>query len=145
VTDRRLIGAVAALVVAAALAGCQSPVESPAALLVTSGGSVLRLDDACALGPLTGAPENIRHLAVAGLSIVVISEAGQVSVARATGLSADGLTWRKLRLAPPRAGSQPASTSLRTADRSPSSRPTTTPIGSSSWSSTSRAGLRPPA
>jgi hypothetical protein len=96
VTGRRLIGAVAALVVAAALAGCQSPVESPAALLVTSGGSVLRLDDACALGPVTGAPGNIRHLAVAGRTIVVISEAGQVSVARASGLTADGLTWRHL-------------------------------------------------
>jgi hypothetical protein len=96
VTGRRLLGAVAVLAAAAALAGCQPAVESPAGLLVTSGGSVVRLDNAGGLQPVSGAPAGVRHLAAAGRSIVVVSDAGQIDVARATGPSADGLTWRTL-------------------------------------------------
>jgi hypothetical protein len=96
VTGRWLLGAVAVLAAAAALAGCQPAVESPAGLLVTSGGSVVRLDNAGGLQPVSGAPAGVRHLAAAGRSIVVVSDAGQIDVARATGPNADGLTWRTL-------------------------------------------------
>ena len=100
VTGRRLrrpiVGVVVALVAAATLAACRSSVESPGGLLVTSGGSLLRLDDAGALQPVAAAPGGLRHLATAGRSLVAVTEDGQVLTATAAGPSADGLAWRPL-------------------------------------------------
>jgi hypothetical protein len=92
---------VAALAVAAILAACQPPVESPVGLLVTSGGSLFRLDDAGALQPVDEAPGGLRHVAAAGRSLVVLTDAGQTLTALATGSSADNLAWRPLDVALP--------------------------------------------
>jgi len=92
---------VAALAVAAVLAACQPPAESPAGLLVTSGGSLFRLDDAGALQPVEKAPGDLRHGAAAGRSLVVLTNAGQILTAPATGASADNLAWRPFDVALP--------------------------------------------
>ena len=101
---RPIVGVVVALVAAATLAACQPSVESPGGLLVTSGGSLLRLDDAGALQPVAAAPGGLRHLASAGRSLVAVTEDGQVLTATAAGPSADGLAWRPLDVALPADG-----------------------------------------
>jgi len=108
VTGRRLrrliVGVVVAFVAAATLAACQPSVEGPGGLLVTSGGSLLRLDDAGTLQPVAAAPGALRHLATAGRSLVAVADDGQVLTATAGGPSADGLAWRPLDIALPAGG-----------------------------------------
>lgn len=101
---RPIVGVVAALVAAATLVACRSSVEDPGGLLVTSGGSLFRLDDAGALQPVAAAPGGLRHLASAGRSLVVVTEDGRVLTATAAGPSADGLAWRPLDVALPAGG-----------------------------------------
>ena len=101
---RLIVGVVVAFVVAATLAACRPSVESPGGLLVTSGGSLLRVDDAGTLQPVAAAPGGLRHLASAGRSLVAVTEDGQVLTATAAGPSADGLTWRPLDVALPAGG-----------------------------------------
>ena len=95
---------VVALAATAVLSGCGPSVESPAGLLVTTGGSLFRLDDAGALQPVDKAPGGVRHLAAAGRSLVVLTDDEQVLTAAAAGDSADGLAWRPLNVAMPKAG-----------------------------------------
>jgi hypothetical protein len=95
---------VAALVAAATLSGCRSPVESAEGLLVASGGSLLRLDAAGVLQPVAAAPGGLRHVAAAGRSVVAVTEDGQVLAATAGGPSANGLAWRALDVTTPDGG-----------------------------------------
>jgi len=101
---RLIVGVVVAFVAAATLAACQPSVEGPGGLLVTSGGSLLRLDDAGTLQPVAAAPGALRHLATAGRSLVAVADDGQVLTATAGGPSADGLAWRPLDIALPAGG-----------------------------------------
>jgi hypothetical protein len=102
---RPIVETVVALAATAVLSGCGRSVESPAGLLVTSGGSLFRLDDAGALQPVDKAPGDVRHLAAAGRSLVVLTDAGQILTAPSNGSSsADDLAWRPLNVAMPDAG-----------------------------------------
>jgi hypothetical protein len=94
---------VVALAATAVLSGCGPSVESPAGLLVTSGGSLFELDDAGALQPVDKAPGDVRHLAAADRSLVLLTEDEQLLSAAAAGDSADGLAWRPLNVALPEA------------------------------------------
>ena len=101
---RPIVGVVVALVAAATLVACRSSVEDPSGLLVTSGGSLFRLDGAGALQPVAAAPGGLRHLALAGRSLVAVTDDGQVLTATAAGQSADGLAWRPVDVALPAGG-----------------------------------------
>jgi hypothetical protein len=99
-----MVGMVVALAATAVLSGCGPSVESPEGLLVTSDGTLFRLDDAGALQPVGKAPGDLRHLATAGRSLVLLTDDGQVLTAAAAGAATDGLAWRPLDVALPEAG-----------------------------------------
>ena len=101
---RLIVGVVVAFMAAATLAACQPSVESPGGLLVTSRGSLIRLDDAGALQPVAAAPGGLRQVAAAGRSLVAVTDSGQVLTTTAAGPSADGLAWRPLGVALPADG-----------------------------------------
>jgi hypothetical protein len=89
-----VVRAVAACIAAAALTACRPPTESPAGLLVASGGALFRLSDAGALDPMKDAPANIRQVASAGRSVAALTRDDQVLGATVTSASADDLSWR---------------------------------------------------
>ena len=99
-----VVGAVVAFVAGAALSACQPPAESPAGLLVTSGGHVERLDDPGGLDVVAGAPMNARHLAVGGRSVAILTEDGRLVTASAGDPKADNLQWRPVPLTLPASG-----------------------------------------
>jgi hypothetical protein len=99
-----VVGVVAAFIAAAALTACQQTAESPAGLLVASGGGLYRLSDAGALDPVKDAPANIRQVASAGRSVAALTRDDRVLSAAAPSASADDLSWRGVDVTLPDSG-----------------------------------------
>ena len=97
---RRVVAAVMALLAVGIVIGCR-PGPGPAGLLVSSGGALYQLDAGATLVPVPDGPTNVRQVATAGGSTVVVTEDEQYFVASPARPGVEAVTWRRLAIEPP--------------------------------------------
>jgi DNA-binding beta-propeller fold protein YncE len=98
IAGRRRAVAIGAAFACAAVGGggCRPPQESLAGRLVTSAGSVQRLDDGAKLETLSGSPSGVQQMAAAGDSVVLLTDDNRFFVASPGPAGAAGAAWQHL-------------------------------------------------